>query len=135
MGHSGRTKSTVHLISSQKSQEEIKCTNVKEQLKYYCLIYIMCPRPKQRPTQQHQLLVNKWRSVGTVVNFPKFEALWQFSRCGLLCYRFLGIWFWSWQLIFYFELVIVVSQWYPFFCCIWISMVYAEFQLIKNECF
>ena len=134
MGHLDRAKCTVHLISSQTSQEGIKCTNVKEQLKSYCLIYIMCPRPKQRPTQQHQLLVDKWRSLCTVVNFPKFEALWQFSRCGLCC-RFLGIRFWSWPLFFLFWVACCCCSITILFCCILISVVYAEFQLIKIEFF
>ena len=116
MGHLSREKCSVQLISAQTSRAGIKFTNSKVLLKSYCLIYIMCPRPKQRPTQQHQLPVDKWRSLCTVVNFPKFEALWQFSRCGL-CYRFPGIWFWSHQLLFFLKLsnlelliIVILSQ-------------------------
>ena len=33
---------TVHLIFAQTSQEGIKCTKAKEQLRSYCLIYTLC---------------------------------------------------------------------------------------------
>ena len=42
MGHLGRATCTVHSISAQTSQEGIKCTKAKEQLRFYCLIYILC---------------------------------------------------------------------------------------------
>ena len=47
MGRLGRATCTVHLISANTSHEGITCIKAKEQLKFYCLIYILCKKEKK----------------------------------------------------------------------------------------
>ena len=52
MGHLGRATCIVQSISAQTSQEGIKCIKAIEQLRSYCLIYILCTL---HSTAQHQI--------------------------------------------------------------------------------
>ena len=51
MGRFGRATCTVHLMFAGTSQQGIKYTKAKEQLRFYCPIYILCHQERKKKHQ------------------------------------------------------------------------------------